>query len=141
NFAMPITIYASSIEMVNDANIYIGIFANRLGDFTVAELRRAQERNEKEHDALPMLIFIADDQLSDEDVELDPERQLMLDNLKRDLRKQYVVATFKAPEDLFNGVVRALADLRERGKIPGSLSPRFEAIPSPPKHYFAHGYV
>src|SRR5581483_6431011 len=66
--AMPVTTSESTRHMLDDASLYVGIFAQRYGRLTIEELRYAQKRE------LPILVFFAEEQLNERDVEADPAR-------------------------------------------------------------------
>lgn len=141
DFAMPFSTSESSRRMVDEASVYVGVFSHRYGVVTAEELRRAQERK------IPILPFIAAKPLNDEDHESDPARVRLLDELKQELRRKYVVATFASAEELGAKVYRSLVALRDDGRLPPpetATSPHGRepaVIPTPPSPYYAHPYL
>jgi tetratricopeptide (TPR) repeat protein len=135
--------------MVDDADVYIGIFAHRYGyvpkgsDVSVTEMeyRRAVERK------LPCLIFFMheDHPVKARDIETGPGAE-KLARLKDHIGKSHVALFFKSPEDLRGHVIHSLEALRKqrqeaRGGEPEPI--RFHAvsiIPRPPEPYRAHPY-
>jgi len=93
DFAMPISKIESSLNMIDNAALYVGIFSQRYGEITFKEYERAVERG------IPVLAFISDDTLNEGDVELDHEKQVSMAELKSTLRRKYVVATFSSLEE------------------------------------------
>lgn len=131
----------SSYEMVQRAAVYIGLFSHRYSALTVDELRWAEERR------IPILIFIAEAQLNEQDVEPEEQRARMLADLKVELFKKYTVGTFRTREELRDKVYRSLVRLQRTGTIPMSAqsdSPHArgaDLIPVLPAPYFAHSFV
>lgn len=107
-----------SIEMVNKANIYIGIFANRYGhipqghniSITEIEFNRAVERR------IPILIFIAhkDHLFTAEAIETTPGAQSKLKKLKKLVCKGRGRCEFKSSIELRGQVIHALSDIKKR---------------------------
>lgn len=115
---------AESLHMVDESEIYIGIFGHRYGyipddprnpdriSITEMEYRRALERD------MPILIFIMDDEhpgpktaaAGETFYEQEPEGKAKLKKLKAELMKKYVVAFFKSPEDLRGLLIQGLND-------------------------------
>ena len=106
-----------SLEMVEKADVYVGIFAYRYGtvpddaDISITEMEynRAVELNK------PRLIFFSDKKhpVTIDDVETgDGAKRLKA--LKERIGKELVVAYFKSPEDLRGHVVEALVEWRKR---------------------------
>jgi hypothetical protein len=136
--------------MVDDADIYIGIFAHRYGyvpagsDVSVTEMeyRRAVERK------LPCLIFFMheDHPVKARDIEMGSGAE-KLARLKDHIGKSHIVLFFKSPEDLRGHVLHSLEALRKRlqkaeGETPESI--RFHpisVIPTAPEPYIAHSYA
>src|ERR1043165_5722535 len=101
----------ASLKMVDGADIYIGIFANRYGyvpedeniSITEMEYQRAIERH------IPTLIFLIDPQHPPITGESEtPENVTKLHTLKEKLKKQHVVNFFKSPDDLRANVMKSL---------------------------------
>jgi hypothetical protein len=107
-----------SIEMVNKADIYIGIFANRYGhvpqghniSVTEMEFNRAIERR------IPILIFIAhkDHLFTADAIETRPGAQTKLQKLKKLASKGRGRCEFKSPIELRGQVIHALSDIKKR---------------------------
>src|SRR5713226_1921160 len=107
-----------SIEMVDKADIYIGIFAWRYGhkpeghdiSITEMEFNRAVERK------IPILVFLIHKEhpLTIEMVETDKDAQQKLAELKERTSIGRGRREFKSPEDLRAEVIHALSDLKQR---------------------------
>ena len=105
---------AVSLEMVDQADIYIGIYAWRYGwvpegsdiSITEMEFNRAVERGKK------VLVFIMDDDhpVKRVDVEIGDAPQ-KLEKFKARASKGRVHQKFKSPDDLRAKIIQALADL------------------------------
>ncbi|MDW3192903.1 MAG: DUF4062 domain-containing protein [Cytophagales bacterium] len=145
----------ASLEMVDESDIYIGIFAHRYGyipkghDISITEM----EYNQAVDSGIPILIFIIDD-----DVPVRPkdfergEAAEKLDTLKGLLKQERVVAKFKSPEDLrglvIHGLSKAKKQLQEkeeepedRGKVLAKSLHHTSAIPEKPQPFIAHPYT
>jgi tetratricopeptide (TPR) repeat protein len=130
-----------SLNMVDEADIYLGILGHYYGDvpsgsnitLTEMEYNRAVDRR------IPRLIFITDnsDVVETENIELN-ERSIKLKHLKERLLKDNIVNFFKSPIDLRAKVINALSQYRELNEV-GSHS--ISSIPIPPKPYFPHVYT
>jgi predicted HTH transcriptional regulator len=141
-----------SLSMVDEADIYLGIFAYRYGyvpegaDISITEM----EYNRAVEQKKPRLIFLIDDDhpVTGKDVE-SGDGALKLQTLKERLKRDRVAAFFKSPGDLRGHVVEALVQLRrelEAGEPedPKTTAARFHrrtAIPKPPEPYVAHPYT
>jgi tetratricopeptide (TPR) repeat protein len=141
-----------SVEMVDKADIYIGIYAWRYGwvpDFdnpekisvTEMEFNRAVERK------IPILVFLIhkDHPLTIEMVETDKDAQKKLAELKERASKGRGRREFKSPDDLRGEVIHALSDLKQREQeaVGEKAAPDFHPpnlIPKPPGPYIAHPY-
>ncbi len=136
-------------EMVDKADIYIGIFGVRYGEvppdhdisYTELEFNRAVERG------IPILVFVMheDHPVKPRDVEADAEAQRKLAELKKRASTGRIRGEFKSPEELRGLVIQALADLRrreedEKGKPAPSFHPHYD-IPAPPEAFIAHPYT
>jgi hypothetical protein len=167
--ALPIGAVEYSLGMVDKAEIYIGLFAQRYGyipdghdtSITEMEYRRAVERG------IPRLIFISKkkrEEISGTEEELKilleqtPESREKLDNLKKELERTYVVSYFDEPDDLGQLVMQALqtpeleaylALLEEEDEAKHPPTPQPEAqepqLADEPekkrKPYVAHDYI
>lgn len=106
----------ASREMVDKADVYIGLFAHRYGyvpkgqDISITEMeyQRAIERG------IPRLIFLIRDDVPTlpEDFDIG-EAHEKLTNLKERLKKEQVVAFFKNSDDLRARLIQSLAAYRK----------------------------
>jgi hypothetical protein len=127
--------------MVDEADIYLGVFAHRYGyvpdghgiSITEMEYNRADERD------IPRLIFIMDKAhpLTIDQVETgDPTAKLK--EFKEHLKTERVVGFFESPVDLRAQVIQSLSDYRE----PDLTAFHYVSdIPAPPEPYIAHPYT
>jgi tetratricopeptide (TPR) repeat protein len=143
---------AKSLAMVDDAAIYLGVFAYRYGyvpdtnnpeqiSITEMEYKRAVERG------IPRLIFFMDKShpLTAADMDEDTSdpiesarRKVKLQELKKRALKERVAASFKSPADLRALVVQALVEHRE----PDLTTFHYVSeIPAPPETFVAHPYT
>ena len=145
-----------SLNLVRDAEIYVGIFALRYGyvpddpernpdglSITELEYRFAMQRD------IPVLIFImADDhQIEAGNIETDSAKMLKLNRLKEELRAKHVVGFYRSAEDLSNQVFQALQShkiqhyiARLEGQQGGSKT-QSNGQHQNLKPYFAHAYI
>jgi len=133
-----------SLKMVDEADIYVGVFAHRYGyvpeehnpqriSITEMEYLRAVERD------IPRLIFLMHDDhpVKASDVDKD-EGAVKLDALKRRLGIERVVNFFTSPADLRAHVINSLSKLRE----PDLTTFHYVSdIPAPPEPFIAHPYT
>ncbi|HEY6410742.1 MAG TPA: DUF4062 domain-containing protein, partial [Ktedonobacteraceae bacterium] len=126
---------AESLRMVNEADIYLGIFAHRYGyiprdhaiSITEMEYNRAVERG------IPRLIFLMheDHPLKAADVERG-EGATKLEALKARLKSEQVANFFTSPADLRAHVINSLSQLRQ----PNLTAFHYVSdIPAPPEPY------
>jgi hypothetical protein len=137
----------ASLAMVDEAEIYLGIFAHRYGympdnprnpdklSVTELEYRRAVERD------IPRLIFIIDENapVSGADLEKNPDGAAKLLRLKDELLKNYVVKFFENPDQFREHAITALSAYRQRDTT-GAMH-YVSDIPKPPEPYIAHPYT
>ncbi len=138
-----------SLEMVDKADIYIGIFAWRYGhkpegrdiSITEMEFNRAVERK------IPILVFLIHKEhpLTIEMVETDRDAQKKLAELKERASNGRGRREFKSPEELRGEVIHALSDLKQRAQESSGqkAAPDFHPpnlIPKAPEPYIAHPY-
>jgi tetratricopeptide (TPR) repeat protein len=142
-----------SLRMVERADVYIGIFANRYGyvptghDISITEMEYnlAVELNK------PQLIFFSheDHLFTARDFEAGPGAE-KLKALKDRIGEARVIAFFKSPHDLRAHAVEALTTLAREldtaasgGDAAASATTlhRKSSIPSPPEPYIAHRYT
>lgn len=136
----------ASFKMVDEAEIYLGIFAHRYGyipespknpdklSITELEYHRAVKRD------IPRLIFIMGDDhpLSAKDLETDPDGSAKLLRFKNELKTSYVVSFFNSPEQLREQVITALAHYRQSDVAQLHY---ISDIPKLPEPYIAHPYT
>ena len=134
-----------SLSMVDDAEIYIGVFAHRYGyipagheiSITEMEYNRAVERG------VTRLIFIMheDHSLKASDVETGAGAE-KLKKLKERLKTENVVNFFDSPADLRANVINSLAQYRtQHGKRDVTSFHYVSDIPAPPEAFIAHPYT
>src|SRR5205085_1550207 len=135
---------SASLKLVNDADIYVGVFAHRYGyvpkennpqqiSITEMEYNRAVERD------IPRLIFLMHDDhpIKAGDVEKG-ESAVKLERLKQRLGTERVVNFFESPADLRAHVIDSLSHHRERDQTAFHY---VSDIPRPPEIYIAHPYT
>jgi len=134
---------SASLAMVDQADVYIGVFAYRYGyipaghsvSVTEMEYNRAVERK------IPRLIFIMgkNHPVTIDDVEMG-EAAEKLKAFKERVGKENIANFFSSPEELRSLVINSISKLpREEGS-----EYRFHYvsdIPAPPHAYIAHPYV
>ncbi len=131
----------ASLDMVDKADIYLGIFAYRYGyvprdhDISITEMEyeRAVERK------IPRLIFLMhqDHLLRAADFETG-EAAVKVEALKKRLSSERVVNFFKSPEGLRAEVINSLSQYR---KSDLTAFHYISDIPRPPEAYIAHPYT
>ncbi len=134
---------AESLRMVDEADIYLGIFAQRYGyvpkennpqrlSITEMEYNRAVERD------IPRLLFLMHDDhpVKASDVEKGTGA-VKLDKLKQRVGTERVVNFFKSPEELRGQIIDSLSHYRERKETEFHF---VSDIPKPPDIYIAHPY-
>jgi hypothetical protein len=149
-----------SMEMVDEADIYIGIYAWRYGwvpDFdnprqisiTELEFDRALARKAS-GEIKEILIFIMDEsvKVSRADIEMSDVAQQKLKAFRERASKERVVGFFKSTDDLQRQISEALAafKLRHIAKAPPPEpleldSTTTSSIPTPPAFYAAPDYI
>jgi tetratricopeptide (TPR) repeat protein len=132
---------AESLRIVDEADIYLGVFAHRYGyvpkghDISITEMEynRAVERG------IPRLLFLMheDHPVKASDVEKG-EGAIKLEKLKGRLATERVVNFFKSPADLRANVIDSLLHYRERKEAEFHY---VSNIPKPPEIYIAHPYT
>ncbi|MEZ4942281.1 MAG: DUF4062 domain-containing protein [Saprospiraceae bacterium] len=140
-----------SLRLVDQADVYIGIFAHRYGyvpdrdnpekiSITEMEYRRAVKND------IPRLIFFMheDHDLKAADVETGDGAE-KLKKFKEKLGKERVVAFFKNPEDLRAHAIQALTQLKDAWKAAQPDTPPqyhyVHPLTAPPEPYIAHPYT
>ncbi len=138
----------ASLDLVDNSNLYLGIFAHRYGyvpagyeiSITEIEYNRAIERK------IPCLIFVmaGDHPVKPEDIERGKGEERLLAFKKR-LQAKHTVNFFTSPVDLQLRIVNSLSRFREAGFAGFKEKPirLFEGIeiPKPPEPYIAHPYL
>ncbi len=130
-----------SVRMVEDADLYLGVFGFRYGyvplgsDISVTEMEynRAIERG------IPRLIFLMHEEhpLKATDVETG-EGAEKLKKLKERLKTDRVVGFFKSPDELLALVIQSLSEQRK----PDLTTFHYVSdIPQPPEAFIAHPYT
>ena len=136
-----------SLKLVDEADIYVGVFAYSYGyvpkannpqaiSITEMEYNYAVERN------IPRLIFIVDKNhpLADFTInDIDTgENATKLAQFKSRVEKENIVNFFKSPEDLRAHVINSLSKLRQ----PDLQTFHYVSdIPAPPTEFIAHPYT
>jgi tetratricopeptide (TPR) repeat protein len=132
---------ATSMKLIDDADIFVGIIAHRYGyvpegneySITEMEYNRAVERG------IPRLIFLIDKNhpITIGDVETG-EKALKLDAFKKRLLVENFVNFFASPADLRAHVINSLSQYRTRDI---AALHYVTDIPSLPESYVAHPYT
>jgi tetratricopeptide (TPR) repeat protein len=151
--AMDAGAIAPSLQMVEEADVYVGIFAHRYGtvpegyDISITEM----EYNRAVELRKPRLIFFMHDDhpIKRSDVETGPG-EAKLQKLKERIAKDRVPHPFRSPSNLRAEVVEALTvlgkelDAAEAGGATAAIVAKLHrrtAIPAPPEPYVAHPYT
>lgn len=146
-----------SMEMVDQADIYIGIYAWRYGwvpDFenpkqisiTEMEFDRALARKASGQ-LEAVLIFIMDESVPvlPARMEMSEVAQRKLTEFKQRASAGRIVVTFKSEDDLRGKIIHALADLKDRlpkaEKLGGTGQDAQATIPHPPAFYAEPDYI
>lgn len=130
----------ASLKMVDEADIYIGIFAHRYGyvpkghDISITEM----EYNRAKGREIPRLIFLMDKEHPITIEEVEVERAAELKAFKARLQEENIVNFFKSPTDLRAHLINSLS--RYRDKDPTAYH-YVSDIPAPPEAYIAHPYT
>ncbi|MEL7530145.1 MAG: DUF4062 domain-containing protein [Bacteroidota bacterium] len=143
----------TSLKMVDEADVYVGIFAHRYGSIpkgheisiTHMEYDRAAERG------IPILLFFIDDDVpvlpKDFDTGIAAEK---LKTFKAELKGSRVAGFYKNKEDLRGLVLQSLSEYKaglEQDQAPTTAKKaaqelnRLTAIPARPEPYIAHPYT
>ena len=146
------------IEMVDQADIYIGVYAWRYGwvpdsnnpsriSITELEFNRALERKQR-GELKEILIFLMHEDhplTSKKMVEADTNAQQKLAEFKKRATEGRVRIEFRSPEDLRAHIIQSLGEFKERQQsaFAKKAAPDFHPpniIPKPPEPYIAHPY-
>lgn len=139
--ASPADAIHESLQLVDEATIYLGVFGHRYGHIPVGhslsitemEYERAVDRG------IPRLVFLMheDHLVRAADVE-QGEAALRLQAFKERLLRDQVAVFFQSPVDLRAHVINSLSHFRQ----PDLQEFHFVSdIPSPPEPYIAHPYT
>jgi tetratricopeptide (TPR) repeat protein len=140
-----------SLDLVDRADIYVGIFAQRYGfvpdnkkqnpqcwSVTEHEYRRAVARG------IPRLIYLADKEhnFTVEEIDFDPVNRANLQTLKEELEAREICAFFPSHKELHSLVLQSLFEEKEKHgpTIPAEPSP-VATVPHPPDLYAVPPYT
>jgi tetratricopeptide (TPR) repeat protein len=134
---------SASLKMVDEADIYVGVFAYRYGyipkdknakqiSITEMEYDRAVERK------IPRLIFVMDKSHPITADDMDIENATKLKAFKERVQTENIVNFFKSPADLRANVINSLSQYRESDVTQYHY---VSDIPEPPEAYIAHPYT
>jgi tetratricopeptide (TPR) repeat protein len=144
----------ASLQMVEEADVYVGVFAFRYGyvpegcDISITEMEYDRAIALKK----PRLVFFIHDDhpITKKDVETGPS-EAKLEALKDRIGKERVATFFRSPKDLRAQVVEALTALAKEldaaaagGDATAAVVAKLHrrtSIPSPPEPYIAHPYT
>ncbi len=135
---------AASLKMVDEADVYVGVFAHRYGytpkghDISVTEM----EYNRAVEGKIPRCIFVidknhplADFTISDIDT---GDNAAKLASFKQRVETENIVNFFKSPADLRAHAINSLSSLR----VPDLMAFHYVSdIPAPPEAFIAHPYT
>lgn len=133
----------ASLKMVEDADVYIGVFANRYGyipkannpdqvSVTEMEYNRAVQRK------IERFVFVMDKSHPITVDDVDIENALKLKAFKDRVQTENIVRFFKSPDDLRAEAINSLSQLRQ----PDLTSFHYVSdIPAPPEVFIAHPYT
>jgi tetratricopeptide (TPR) repeat protein len=133
----------ASLKMVEDADVYIGMFANRYGYVPQANNPKKISVTEMEYDRavarkIERLVFVMakSHPITVDDVEI--ENAAKLKSFKDRVQTENIVKFFKSPDDLRAEAIDSLSKLRE----PDLQSFHYVSeIPAPPEAFIAHPYT
>src|SRR6266498_3118397 len=134
---------SASLKMVDEADIYVGVFAFRYGyipkennpkqiSVTEMEYNRAVERK------IPRLIFVMDKSHPITADDMDLENAAKLKSFKDRVQTDNIVNFFKSPDGLRGDVINSLSKHRESDVTQFHY---VSDIPQPPEAYIAHPYT
>ncbi|HEY9283949.1 MAG TPA: DUF4062 domain-containing protein [Pyrinomonadaceae bacterium] len=135
---------SASLKLVDEADIYVGVFAHRYGYVPKENNPRRISITEMEYDRaarrkIPRLIFVMDKThpITFEDVE-QGEGALKLKAFKERVQTEKIVNFFNSPADLRAHVINSLSKLR----LPDLTAFHYVSdIPAPPEPFIAHPYT
>ena len=140
----------ASLDLVDEADIYLGIFGQRYGyvpkdgnpskiSITEMEYNRAVERR------IPRLIFLMHDDHPVKASQVDKSKKLQA--FKKRLGTERVVNFFKSPDELHSQIINSLAGIvrtvrkKKEARRKASTDEDTKTIPHPPEEYVAHRYT
>ena len=136
---------SASLKMVDEADIYVGVFAQRYGYIPKGKKRNPKQISitEMEYDhavkrKIPRLIFVMDKSHPITIDDIDIENAAKLKTFKDNIQTENIVNFFKSPADLRAHVINSLSQYRD------SDIEQFHYvsdIPQPPEAYIAHPYT
>lgn len=133
----------ASLKMIEEADVYVGVFANRYGyipktnntdqiSVTEMEYDRAVERK------IERLIFVMDKSHPITVDDVDIENAAKLKAFKDRVQTENIVRVFKSPDDLRAEAINSLSQLR----LPDLAKFHYVSeIPKPPEVFIAHPYT
>jgi tetratricopeptide (TPR) repeat protein len=135
---------SASLKLVDEADIYVGVFAHRYGYVPKGNNPRQISVTEMEYDRaverkIPRLIFVMDKShpLTIDDVE-QGEGAPKLKAFKERIQTENIVNFFNSPADLRAHVINSLSKLRQ----PDLQTFHYVSdIPAPPEAFIAHPYT
>jgi len=155
--AMPANPVRYSLDLVEQSEAYVGVFAHRYGfvpkgekvSITEMELRAAEQKG------IPILIFIIKEgynlsvspETMNDYFETNKKRIKQLNDLKADLKSRYVVSFFTDPADLGGKIFESVMKLKESGAFGADAAEETKpadsagTLPAPPLPYIAHPYI
>ncbi len=131
----------ASLKLVNEADIYVGVFAHRYGyvpaghDISITEM----EYNHAVERDIPRQIFVMDKThpITIDDVE-QGEGAIKLKAFKERVQTENIVNFFDSPDDLRANVINSLSQFRH----PDLTTFHYVSeIPEPPEVFIAHTYT
>lgn len=138
---------SASLRLVNEADVYVGVFAHRYGYVPRENNPRQVSVTEMEYDRaverkIPRLIFLIDENQPLADFTINDidkgESAAKLERFKARAETENIVNFFKSPSDLRAHVINSLSKLRQPGLA--TLHHAGE-VPSPPEAFIAHPYT
>jgi tetratricopeptide (TPR) repeat protein len=134
---------AASLKMVEDVDVYIGVFAHRYGYVPATNNPKQISVTEMEYDRaverkIERLIFVMDKShpITVEDVDI--ENAAKLKAFKDRAQAENIVKFFKSPDDLRAEAINSLSKLRQ----PDLATFHYVSeIPAPPEAFIAHPYT
>ena len=131
---------AASLKKVDEADIYIGVFAHRYGyvpkgkNVSVTEM----EYNQAVKRGIPRLIFLIDEDHSLNISQIEIEAAAKLGRLKDRLKQERTVSFFKSPDDLGTKVIHSLSPYATSTSVVVTASPQIASSSTPlfdPRNY------